>query len=218
MKKKHLNALNSLEKWLSDQKVLTSDLSQALSLVKSAVQDVIEETSNKELTLPPPKEIAHQPSCFALYSDGGCRGNPGPGAYAYLIQNHQGDILGEGVEFESLTTNNKMELMGVIRGLQELKEVLIQSGGDPLKSEVKVVTDSQYVVNGMKSWVTGWKARGWKKADKKTPENLDLWQSLDLIKDSFMKVEWEWVKGHGGHPQNEYCDQKANEAMDAHLL
>ena len=67
----------------------------------------------------------------------------------------------------------------------------------------------------MKSWVKGWKARGWKKADNKAPENMDLWQALDSVRENFMQVEWMWVKGHAGHPQNEYCDRKANEVMDA---
>ena len=151
---------------------------------------------------------------IALYSDGGCRGNPGPGAFAYLVQEHSGTVLAQGVEFEVMTTNNKMELSGPIRGLEDLEDVLPKLGKDPLLTKVRVITDSKYVVDGMKSWVAGWKSRGWKKADGKAPENLELWQSLDSLRTKFMEVDWMWVKGHAGHPQNEYCDRRANEVLD----
>ena len=107
-----------------------------------------------------------------------------------------------------------MELSGPLKGLTELLDVLAIKGKDPMLTKVKVITDSKYVVEGMKSWVQGWKSRGWKKADNKAPENLELWQSLDKIKDRYMQIKWMWVKGHAGHPQNEYCDRKANEVMD----
>ncbi len=122
--------------------------------------------------------------------------------------------MAEGVEYEAYTTNNKMELSGPLKGLSELLEVLPSKGKDPLLTKIKIITDSKYVVDGMKSWVTGWKARGWKKADNKAPENIELWQALDSIRGKFMEVEWMWVRGHDGHPQNEYCDRKANEVMD----
>ena len=107
-----------------------------------------------------------------------------------------------------------MGLSGPLKGLHELLTVLPAKGKDPLLTKVKIITDSKYVVDGMKSWVKGWKARGWKKADNKAPENMDLWQALDSVREKFMQVEWMWVKGHAGHPQNEYCDRKANEVMD----
>lgn len=212
MKKKHLRALNSLEKWLLKEVPQSDSLQDAFETIRKALQTV-SEAAEIPAGLPSPAEIANEPQTIALYSDGGCRGNPGPGSYAYVIQNHQGDVLAEGVEFEAYTTNNKMELSGPIRGLAELKDIL----PEPRLTKIKVITDSKYVVDGMKSWVAGWKSRGWKKADGKAPENLDLWQELDQLKDSFMQVEWAWVKGHGGHPQNEYCDRKANEAMDANI-
>lgn len=212
MKKKHLRALNSLEKWLLKEVPQSDSLQDAFETIRNAVENV-SDAEEIPAGLPVPAEIANEPQTIALYSDGGCRGNPGPGSYAYVIQNHQGDVLAEGVEFEAHTTNNKMELSGPIRGLSELKDIL----PEPLLTKIKVITDSKYVVDGMKSWVAGWKSRGWKKADGKAPENLELWQELDKIKDSFMEVEWAWVKGHGGHPQNEYCDRKANEAMDANI-
>jgi ribonuclease HI len=213
MKKKHLTNLKSLEKWLNSQELLTDTLGKAISDLRSAIE-MVEEIPEEEKPLPLPQEISSEPEMIAIYSDGGCRGNPGPGAYAYLAQTHNGEVLAEGVDYESLTTNNKMELQGPISALQKLTELLPEKGRDPLLTRIKVLTDSKYVVEGMKSWVPGWKARGWKKADGKPPENLSFWQELDEIRTHFMEVQWEWVKGHAGHPQNEYCDRKANEAMD----
>ncbi len=213
MKKKHLTNLKSLEKWLSSEEISSEVLEKAISTLKAAVESV-EEIPEEERPLPLPLEIASEPEMIAIYSDGGCRGNPGPGAYAYLVQAHNGEVIAEGVDYESLTTNNKMELQGPIMALQKLTELLPQKGRDPLLTRIKVLTDSKYVVDGMKSWIPGWKARGWKKADNKAPENLSFWQELDEIRTHFMEVQWEWVKGHAGHPQNEYCDRKANEAMD----
>lgn len=218
MKKKHLRALSSIENWLQKQNVGDSEIKNAALLLRKALESVPDESKDvSEYALPRPSEISAEPHTIALYSDGGCRGNPGPGAYAYVVQEHSGEVLLEGVEFEAHTTNNKMELSGPLRGLQDLKAVLMEAGKEPLLTKIKVITDSKYVVDGMKSWVQGWKSRGWKKADGKAPENLELWQGLDLIRTSFMEVEWMWVKGHGGHPQNEYCDRKANEVMDENI-
>ncbi len=215
MKKKHLKSLDSLEKWLTKQLGSNDQLQGAFESIRNSLNSVEEAAEEKAPeVLPAPVEISLEPQTIALFSDGGCRGNPGPGAFAYLIQEHSGQVLAEGVEYESLTTNNKMELSGPLKGLTELIDVLASKGKDPMLTKVKVITDSKYVVEGMKSWVQGWKSRGWKKADNKTPENLDLWQSLDKIKDRYMQIEWMWVKGHAGHPQNEYCDRKANEVMD----
>lgn len=218
MKKKHLRALSSLENWLKKQNLITDELISSLENLRRGVSSAPDEEAEAVLdNLPVPQEIASDPMALALFSDGGCRGNPGPGAFAYVVQDYSGNVLSEGVEFESYTTNNKMELSGPLRGLTELKDVLSQSGKDPLLTKVKVITDSKYVVEGMKSWVQGWKNRGWKKADGKAPENLELWQDLDQVRSGFLEIEWVWVKGHGGHPQNEYCDRKANEAMDANI-
>jgi ribonuclease HI len=217
MKKKHLKSLDSIEKWLQKTTMSSDSLTSAFDLIRTqiqAVEEIIEE--EQPFTLPVPQEIQDEPQMIALYSDGGCRGNPGPGAFAFLIQEHSGEVLAEGVEYEALTTNNKMELSGPLKGLGELLDVLPAKGKDPLLTKVRVITDSKYVVEGMRTWVQGWKARGWKKADNKAPENLELWQSLDQIKDRFMHIDWVWVKGHAGHPQNEYCDRKANELMDDH--
>jgi ribonuclease HI len=218
MKKKHLKSLNTIEKWLSQMNALDEKLSSNFSEIRQKIEQLPESTPSNDETLPLPQEIAAEPACLALYSDGGCRGNPGPGAYAFVIQQHNGEVLAEGVEYESHTTNNKMELSGPLKGLQELLNVLPVTGREPLLTKIKVITDSKYVVDGMKSWVHSWKARGWKKADNKTPENIELWQQLEQVANRFMAVEWLWVKGHGGHPQNEYCDRKANEVMDAHII
>lgn len=217
MKKKHLRALNSIENWLKKKGLPEEEFTTPFLRIRELIDSVEEELKEENGVLPPPQEIADEPSTIALYSDGGCRGNPGPGAFAFVVQEHSGKVIAEGVEFEAMTTNNKMELSGPIKGLQELKEVLPALGKDPLLTKVKVVTDSKYVVDGMKSWVPGWKSRGWKKADNKAPENLELWQELDETSRLFMQIEWAWVKGHGGHPQNEYCDKKANETMDENL-
>lgn len=210
MKKKHLRALSSLQSWLEKHDLADKNVKDSVEILRIALEKIPEDEIKNESTLPVPAEIAGEPNTIALYSDGGCRGNPGPGAYAFVAQKHDGVVLTEGVEYSAHTTNNKMELSGPIKGLQELKESL----PEPLLTKIKVITDSKYVVDGMKSWVQGWKSRGWKKADGKTPENLELWQQLDSIRHQFMEIEWVWVKGHGGHPQNEYCDRKANEAMD----
>ncbi len=210
--------MHSIENWLSKQNLLTKDVKFSVDILHKALESALEDQSILEKTeLPPPAEIADDPQAIALYSDGGCRGNPGPGSYAYLVQDSKGQILVEGVEFEAHTTNNKMELSGPIRGLLETQDILLAMGKDSRLTKVKVMTDSKYVVDGMKSWVQGWKLRGWKKADNKTPENLELWKKLDLVRESYYQIEWVWVKGHGGHPQNEYCDRKANEAMDENI-
>lgn len=217
MKKKHIKNLNSLEKWLKSAGVLDAELAGSILLLKGAVETVTQE-AEEDMSLPVPSEIASTPEMIAVYSDGGCRGNPGPGAYAFLVQSHNGEVIAEGVDYESITTNNKMELQGPLMALHKLTVVLPEKGRDPMLTKVKVLTDSKYVVDGMKSWVAGWKTRGWKKADGKAPENLSYWQELDQIRTKFMEVQWEWVKGHAGHPQNEYCDRKANEAMDENSL
>ena len=217
MKIKHLKSLSAIENWLSKEIDLNQNIREAFQLIKEEIGKLPEAPSfTPTEVLPAPGEISGEPGIIALYSDGGCRGNPGPGAFAFLIQEYSGEVLAEGVEYESYTTNNKMELSGPLKGLKELLEVLPAKGKDPLLTKVKIITDSKYVVEGMKTWVVGWKARGWKKADNKAPENIDLWQALDKVREQFMQVDWMWVRGHAGHPQNEYCDRKANEVMDDH--
>ncbi len=203
----------TLEKKIAElSKFLTSERSKtALETLRDELSSY-QETDNKESTtltskFEVPKEILGDATGLAVYTDGACRGNPGPGSYGYLIQNSAGEILGTGSDISNPTTNNKMELMAVIAGLEEIEATMTFFG------VIHVYSDSKYVVDGMNSWVAGWKKRGWKKADKKVPENIELWQRLDKI---CLKLTptFNWVKGHAGHPQNEYVDQLANIALD----
>ncbi len=135
-----------------------------------------------------------------IYTDGSCGGNPGPGGYAAIV-----DEDGERREItggERHTTNNRMELIAVIRGLASLDEPSI----------VRVVTDSQYVAKGMKSWIHGWRRKGWKTASGAPVKNRDLWEELDRLAGPH-RVSWEWVRGHDGHPENERADALAREAI-----
>lgn len=132
-----------------------------------------------------------------LYTDGACSGNPGPGGWGAILVfgTHELELSG----FEQSTTNNRMELTAVIRGLQALKE----------PCEVRVTSDSKYVVDSVqKGWVYSWKKNGWKNSAKKTPPNLKLWQQLlELLE--MNKVTFNWIRGHAGHPYNERCDKLA---------
>jgi ribonuclease HI len=137
-----------------------------------------------------------------IYTDGACRGNPGPGGWAALLIS--GDNEREISGAETLTTNNRMELTAVIRALEALKR--------PVQG--RVYTDSQYVRQGVLDWLPQWKARGWKTADKKPVKNQDLWQALDDLVHRH-ELEWHWVKGHSGNAGNERVDALANRAIDA---
>ncbi len=216
MKKKSLTKLNDIKKALEKHEFYSEECSQAFETLKKYIALLPEDKEKlvESGPLPVPVELSGIPQGIAVFTDGGCRGNPGPGAYAYVIQDQEGVVLEEGAAVDKFTTNNKMELSGVIEGLKNLKQLLPTISRDPLLQRVVVVTDSKYVVDGMNSWVDGWKSRGWKKADGKAPENVDLWMSLDRTVPSFFQVKFQWVRGHGGHPQNERCDQLANKAMD----
>lgn len=136
-----------------------------------------------------------------IFTDGACRGNPGPGGWGVLLRYQQNEKSLNGAEPH--TTNNRMELTAAIKGLEALKDIC----------KIKVTTDSQYVRHGVTEWMPQWKRRGWKTADKKPVKNQDLWMRLDeLIQDH--EIEWVWVKGHSGHPENELADQLANQAID----
>jgi len=137
-----------------------------------------------------------------LYTDGSCLGNPGPGGYgAILVFNNTRRELSGGY---AKTTNNRMEMLACVKGLQALTEVC----------EVDVTTDSQYVRKGITEWIHNWKKRGWKTAAKAPVKNVDLWKALDAAQEKH-KVTWHWVKGHSGHPENERCDDLAREAAEA---
>ena len=132
-----------------------------------------------------------------IYTDGACKGNPGPGGWgAWLSANgHEKEMCGG----EPNTTNNRMELTAVIEALNSLKRTC----------DVIIYTDSEYVRKGITEWIHGWKLRGWKTADKKPVKNAELWQRLDALR-SLHRVEWRWVKGHAGDPGNERADALAN--------
>ena len=135
-----------------------------------------------------------------IYTDGACRGNPGPGGWgAVMISNGREKELCGG---EPATTNNRMELMAAIQALEALNK--------PCKVELH--TDSQYMRNGIMTWIHGWKARGWKTADKSPVKNEDLWKRLDAARGKH-EVDWRWVKGHAGHELNERADGLANKGM-----
>ena len=137
-----------------------------------------------------------------IYTDGACRGNPGPGGWAALLSfgGREKELAGA----EAQTTNNRMELTAVIRALEALKR--------PVR--VRVYTDSEYVRRGITEWMRAWKGRGWLTADRKPVKNQDLWQRLDALAAGH-EIEWHWVPGHAGVPGNERVDRLANEAIDA---
>ncbi len=136
-----------------------------------------------------------------IYTDGACRGNPGPGGWGALLKfgSKEKQLYGG----ESLTTNNRMELRAVIEALSALKR----------PCNVSVTSDSTYVLKGINEWLPNWKKRGWLTSGKKPVKNDDLWKSLDSLK-SIHKIEWHWVKGHSGHFENELVDQLANKGID----
>ncbi|MCB9091057.1 MAG: ribonuclease HI [Halobacteriovoraceae bacterium] len=155
---------------------------------------------------------------FALFSDGACRGNPGPGSWGVMGQNFYGDVLFEASAFDSETTNNKMELTGAIKALELFREYLEDNEYKTSEVSVHLYTDSKYIVNGMNEWRHNWKKRGWKKADNKTVENVELWKALDEESFKVKRFHIYWVKGHANHPQNERCDQLCNTVLDREML
>ena len=135
-----------------------------------------------------------------IFTDGACRGNPGPGGWAAILR--YGEVEKELSGGERATTNNRMEMTAAISGLEALKR----------PCRVRLYTDSQYVRDGIMQWLPGWKAREWRTADKKPVKNVDLWQRLDAAAAPH-RVEWIWVRGHAGHPENERADALARAAV-----
>ncbi|CAN5318457.1 ribonuclease HI [soil metagenome] len=137
-----------------------------------------------------------------LFTDGACKGNPGPGGWGAVIRfgAHEKELSGG----EKLTTNNRMEMMAAIQGLNALTR----------PCRVVVSTDSKYVMDGITKWVPGWRRKNWRTADNKPVKNVELWQAL-VEATAPHEVEWRWVKGHAGHPENERADKLASAAADA---
>jgi ribonuclease HI len=135
-----------------------------------------------------------------IFTDGACSGNPGPGGWGAVLRmgSHQKELFGG----EPATTNNRMELTAVIRALEALKRPVI----------ARVHTDSQYVQKGISEWIHAWKRRGWKTADRQPVKNDDLWRELDALS-SRHRIEWHWVRGHAGHPDNERADRLARRGI-----
>ena len=135
-----------------------------------------------------------------IYTDGACKGNPGPGGWGVLLRwnGHEKELFGG----EQQTTNNRMELQAVIEALSALKR----------NSKVRLHTDSRYVHNGISEWIHNWKKRGWKTTDKKPVKNVDLWQKLEALTEEH-RIEWIWVKAHAGHDGNERADALANRGV-----
>lgn len=136
-----------------------------------------------------------------IYTDGACRGNPGPGGWGVFLRKNEHEKVLYGGEPE--TTNNRMELMAAIVALESLKR----------GCKVRLLTDSKYVMDGINQWMPNWKRRGWKTANRKPVKNIDLWQRLDAAT-ALHEIEWVWVKGHSGEPGNERADALANRGID----
>jgi ribonuclease HI len=138
-----------------------------------------------------------------IYTDGACKGNPGPGGWGVLLK--AGGTERELFGGELATTNNRMELMAVIQALSALKR----------PCEVTLFLDSQYVLKGITEWLPGWKAKGWRTASKQPVKNVELWQQLDaLVQQGGHQIDWRWVRGHNGDPGNERADALANRGVD----
>jgi len=142
-------------------------------------------------------------SSFELFTDGACSGNPGPGGWAFILRGPGIPAPIERSGGEPETTNNRMEMLAVIQGLETL----------PGPSTVRLVSDSEYVIKGLKDWLDGWKARGWRTAAKKPVKNEDLWRRLDALR-QLHQVRPEWIRGHNEHPENTRCDALAVAAIE----
>ena len=192
MKSNIINKLNKLISFLEDS---TSVSSTDLNHLESAVDAILgTRKTTSEKSLKPTQDIIY------IWSDGACSGNPGPGGWGTIIE-----MDGQLMELSGgsrKTTNNIMEMLGALEGIKRT----------PPGSSIVLTSDSQYVVKGMTQWIHGWKKKGWKKADGKAVLNKDIWLELDE-EASKRTIDWKWIKGHAGHPENERCDELAREAI-----
>ena len=139
-----------------------------------------------------------------ITTDGACKGNPGPGGWAAILQWNGAEKILSGAEAH--TTNNRMEMMAALKALEALKK----------PSDITLCTDSRYLMDGMTKWLPGWKRNGWRNASKDPVKNSDLWMALDVAAKPH-RIHWEWVRGHNGHPMNERADMLANQAITLYL-
>lgn len=191
MTKNLIEKLNKVSKILADEQISEELLS---NLEKNL--DLILEKKKEELSFIP-NEL-NQP--IQIWSDGACQGNPGPGGWGTIIE-----ISGQRFELSGAsakTTNNIMELTGALEGIKKTPE----------GCSILLTSDSQYLVKGMSEWIHGWKKKNWKKADGKPVLNKELWQELDQ-ESAKRTIQWNWIKGHAGHPENERCDELARNAI-----
>jgi ribonuclease HI len=158
------------------------------------------ETTDEIVTDPLPAAAAREETVIDIFTDGACSGNPGPGGWGAILRwkGHEKELNGG----ETPTTNNRMEMMAAIAALESLKR----------PSPVRLHTDSTYLRDGITKWIHAWKKKGWKTADKKPVKNVDLWQRLETAA-ARHQVEWHWVRGHSGHPENERADELARKAI-----
>lgn len=157
---------------------------------------------SKKIGLYKSLQVSARMASIEIYTDGACKGNPGPGGWGVLLVSgeHRRELFGG----EARTTNNRMELTAVIRALEAVRQ----------PSKLLVHTDSQYVQKGITEWMRNWKARGWKTADRKPVKNVDLWTRLDELQAAH-SIQWRWVRGHAGHPGNEAADELANRGVQS---
>lgn len=152
-------------------------------------------------------------SNIEIWTDGGCHGNPGPGGWAFIIckreQSAAEQILIEKNGSENYTTNNRMELIAVIKALTALGTI-----NEAKPAMLSVYTDSQYVKKGITEWISGWKIKNWRTSSNKPVKNDDLWRTLDVLASAF-KINWQWVKGHSGNFLNERCDELTQKAIES---
>ena len=192
--------------------MLFEEESHANGIDREAILKAVEGAPHLEIPAEPlscevsPSDSATRP-LFWLFTDGGSSPNPGPGGWAFILradeQGSEGPVETESAGGVPATTNNRMELTAVIRGLLHLEH----------PCQVTVVSDSEYVIKGLTEWMPGWKRRDWKNSRKKPVLNADLWRILDRLA-SYHEVRFEWTKGHAGHPENERCDELVGRIRD----
>jgi ribonuclease HI len=219
--KKMKNWLVQIEKYASERSLLTEELASTLQKLQTLMENWPTEPQasmgieEKISQLTPPRELEGTHTGLGLYADGACRGNPGKGSWAYVLQDQTGKVISYKSGRKDDTTNNQMELQAAIESLKASLDYLMHSKLPAEKwDKIVFVSDSKYVIEGLKSWVPQWESRGWKKADGKAPENLGQWQELHELKKLLSRLQYQWVKGHAQHPQNSLVDWMCNFELD----